>query len=48
MIFTEVLKRVSLSVQSRGRELSTVMVSEHGLLDGIVRDLGIKLLAGKG
>lgn len=48
LIFTEVLKRVSLSVQSRGRELSTVMVSEHGLLDGIVRDLGIKLLAGKG
>ena len=48
LIFTEVLKRVSLSVQSRGRELGTVMVSEHGLLDGIVRDLGIKLLVGKG
>ena len=44
LILTQVLARTRRCLAARGEQLTSLTVSEHGLLDGIVRDLGMKLL----
>lgn len=44
LILTQVLARTRRCLAAGGEQLTSLTVSEHGLLDGIVRDLGMKLL----
>ena len=47
LVWYKVLERVEREVAAfSGRSLSTYVTSEHGLLDGIVLDLGRRMLTG--
>lgn len=44
LVWSRVLERVRAAVATQGRVLDSYVASEHGLLDGIVLDLGRRLL----
>lgn len=48
LVLTEIMKRIRKDTAAAGHEVDQVMVSEHGLVEGIVRDLGLRLLQAQG
>jgi len=47
LVWTRVLRRVQQAAADEGHAIDSYIASEHGLLDGIVRDLAVRTFAGR-
>ncbi|MDD6373587.1 MAG: Ppx/GppA phosphatase family protein [Bifidobacteriaceae bacterium] len=45
LVWTRVLRRIQQAAREAGHDIDSYVASEHGLLDGIVRDLGSRMLS---